>query len=266
MYIQKIFDALLDWIFPPVCLLCGEFLPLEKSARDFCAQCSGEMPFIEKAVCPNCGRPLGQEETVCRICKNGNFLFQRGFGAFTYADMRHAIHHFKFRGCKQDAKPLGRLMVEYMDKTYPALWQSVDVLVPVPAHKKRQKSRGFNQAALLAQEIGKRTQIPCVTDNLVRIRETAPQNKLNALERLENCRNAFGVLDGSVFQGKRILLIDDIYTTGATANACAGVLYRAGAKEVIPYSLSIVVYEEEYYYSGDEGNLPENQIVSDGRK
>ena len=232
-------DTCLDWLYPPVCLLCGSLLPLEMASRAVCPECFGGIPFIKGNVCENCGRPL-ETEKLCKTCLGKGYLFQRGYSVFQYKHMRFAIRHFKFLGNKIDAKPLGAWMNEFIDKNYTGLWEHIDLLVPVPVHKKRLKARGFNQAELLAKEIESHTHIPCAVDNLLRVKETLPQNQLNEQQRFENCRNAFSVADEQQFAGKTVMLIDDIFTTGTTLNACASVLIGAGTKEVIPYCLSIV--------------------------
>lgn len=247
-FLQKGVDALLDWIYPPVCLICGELLPLEQESRDVCVSCKADIPFMKQPTCKTCGGWIGQEET-CKRCSKRRYAFKRGVGAFLYSDMKFAIHHMKFLGGKKDAKILGRWMTEYINQRFPAFWQSVDMLVPVPSDKRRQRNRGFNQAALLAEEIAILTGVPCVIGHLLRIRQTLPQNQLNEAQRLENCRDAFGTKNPEVFHGKVIVLIDDVFTTGATANACAQTLLTVGAKEVIPYCLA-VTHQAEYHWDG----------------
>lgn len=142
--------------------------------------------------------------------------------------MRRAIHHLKYGHFKALAAPLGELLAQHMEsQPVPA-----DVLVPVPLHSRRLRERGYNQSALLAAELGKRNGLPVVTDSLVRLRHTKAQVKTaDAEERQRNLAGAFGCQNGKL-TGKRVVVIDDVCTTGATLNSCAASLRAAGAASV----------------------------------
>ncbi|MDM8000956.1 MAG: phosphoribosyltransferase family protein [Dehalococcoidia bacterium] len=142
--------------------------------------------------------------------------------------MRKAVHHLKYSHFKALATPLGRMLAQYLD-SHPV---AVDALVPVPLHSRRLRERGYNQSALLAAEISKWNGLPVVTDSLVRTRHTKAQVKTDsAEERQRNMAGAFGCRDVRL-AGKRILVIDDVCTTGATLNSCAAALRAAGAVSV----------------------------------
>jgi ComF family protein len=142
--------------------------------------------------------------------------------------VRKAVHQLKYGHFKALAAPLGQLLGEYLEaEPVPA-----DVVVPVPLHGRRLRERGYNQSALLAAEIGKAKGLPAVTDSLVRLRHTKSQVKTaGAEERQRNMAGAFGCRDARL-AGKRVLLVDDVCTTGATMNSCAIALREAGAASV----------------------------------
>ncbi len=147
--------------------------------------------------------------------------------------MREAIHRFKYSNSQDLVAPLGEMMVSY--------WQEVsfsaDLIIPVPLHTRRLRERGYNQAALLARELGKGVGLPVLEDALVRVRETSPQVDLNAKERQENVRGAFHCPTDRL-AGKSVLLVDDVYTTGATLEACSLALKQQGVGTVWALTLA----------------------------
>jgi ComF family protein len=153
--------------------------------------------------------------------------------AFLENPMRKAIHRLKYSNARDLAAPLGEMMVSY--------WQDIqlpaDVIVPVPLHARRLRERGYNQAALLARELGRGVGLPVLEDALVRVRETSPQIDLNAKERKENVRGAFHCPDDRL-TGKSVLLVDDVYTTGATLEACSLALKQRSVHTVWALTLA----------------------------
>lgn len=147
--------------------------------------------------------------------------------------LREAIHRFKYRGGQALAQPLGQLMAEQWSHYHiPA-----EVLIPVPLHPTRLAERGYNQAALLARELGANIGLPVETGSLTRIRATAPQINLDMAARQENMRGAFRCLDERI-ASRRVVLIDDVCTTGATLSACGAALREAGVRSVWAYTLA----------------------------
>lgn len=153
-----------------------------------------------------------------------------------------AIHKLKYNGKTSLAKPLGLMMAEKLSSALSphSSVLTFDLIVPIPLHKKRLKERGFNQSLLLAREVAKRHHIKMDYLNFKRVRFTEPQINLKGDERLKNVRGAFLVKDARVFKKMRILLIDDVYTTGATVMECSKVLKKAGAKDVYVLTLARV--------------------------
>ena len=204
----------------PVCRACLA-KPEPLAAEYFCVQCRA--PFISRI-------PL-DEQGRCGLCRRG----ARGFDAaysfgFYENELRKLIHVFKYGRVETLAKPLGRLLVRALPRG-----QTYDLIVPLPLHWRKRWQRGFNQAALLAREIGRKTHLP-VKSIARRVRQTASQAGLTSAKRRENVSGAFRVR--ARLDGHRVLLIDDVMTTGATAASCARALKRAGAAQVTLLTLA----------------------------
>ncbi|MBF0120875.1 MAG: ComF family protein [Desulfobacterales bacterium] len=160
----------------------------------------------------------------------------RALGVYDNSLMK-AIHCFKYKGKLQLKLPLSSLLFYTFLKYFKN--EKIDIIIPVPLHKKRFRSRGFNQAFLLIQNWTNMLNIIIDRDNLVRKRYTRPQVGLGKIERINNIYEAFTIIDSSIIKDKKILLIDDVYTTGATANECARILISKGATEVNVLTLAI---------------------------
>lgn len=156
--------------------------------------------------------------------------------------LRTAIHRFKFKGRKKLAQALGIIIVQYLSQSPSLEMSEIDLIVPVPLHQKRLRQRGFDQTDLLAQVIGRYFGVD-VSHALIRTKNTKAQFELPRQERFKNINGVFHVTDKSAVQGKRILLFDDIYTTGATISECSKALKKAGAKRVEILTLSRALEE-----------------------
>lgn len=226
-WMQEIKRSLLDLLFPPRCVTCRERGSL------LCAKCRAEFELIEPPLCPHCGRPR-PDSRLCPICQRDPLQID-GVRSVAYFDgtLREVIHHFKYYNVQDLAIPLGRLMGQYWEKNpLPA-----EIIVPVPLHKDRLRERGYNQAALLARELGKSIGLPVSENGLERVRATRLQVDLSAQERKENVRDAFRCSNAEL-RGKRVLLVDDVCTTGATLEACSIALRQAGACSVWALTLA----------------------------
>jgi ComF family protein len=213
--------------------------------------CNRLLVPITLPLCVICGRPFETNHGVnhvCDRCESTAYGFEAARSAVTYASaMRRMVHIYKYQGRSQLARPFGdilwRALVSY--------WQpeQFDVVLPVPLHRRRLRRRGYNQSALLLRHWPARVnECPetagrfCIMpDLLVRHRATKPQIGLDADARRTNMRDAFSIRNPSIIKAKHVLLVDDVLTTGATANACAGVLKRAGAASVRVMTLARVV-------------------------
>jgi len=225
---------LLNLIFPPRCAVCGEVLTLEEQKGVLCKKCGEELPYFSENICPHCGGETNNAG-FCEFCVKA-YAFDSACAAFPYETVRDAIHLFKYDGDKRIGQGLGEVMAEYLLKYHEELLVKTDVMVSVPLHPKKEKYRGFNQTHILCEKISEKTGLVFEKEALERKRETIAQSELNPEERKMNLRDAF--IAKKDFAGKRILLVDDIFTTGTTCNECAKELYRAGAKEVMVFSLS----------------------------
>jgi len=162
--------------------------------------------------------------------------------------MREAIHNFKYNSRPKHGIFLGSLMANYANEVLPQN-TSIDIVIPVPLHKAKQRERGFNQAEILAHAICAQHNLVLDTSTLTRMRNTSRQADLTAAERTENLDGAFTVQDPSTVAGKNILIIDDIFTTGSTIEACRAALLVCGARRIFSYSLAYAPLESTRYTS-----------------
>ncbi|HHX73285.1 MAG TPA: ComF family protein [Firmicutes bacterium] len=221
---MKFFAALLDLLFPPACAVCRGRMPAEE--QNLCARCRGKILPAEKC-CLRCGYPLAGEFS-CRRCRGYHYAFSRACAVFLYqGEVRKAVRRFKYGGRTGLARPFGELMAAQVAKH---AWPACDAVVPVPLHPGRLRERGYDQALLLARAVADALQLP-VRSCLERCADTASQTTMAARERWENVRGVFQLLPGEVVSG-RLLLIDDLLTTGATAHHAAEALLAGGAEAV----------------------------------
>jgi ComF family protein len=224
--------GLFSLFFPADCRICG--IPLEGFTRiPVCQGCLEEpAPLEADYFCASCHAPFQNrfpldENGVCALCRSGLRGFDRA-ASFGYYEgtLRKLIHLFKYSGMT----PLTGKLSGYLESAL-SIDDRYDAIVPVPLHWKRRWRRGFNQSELLAKQISKRRRIPLVKA-LRRARPTANQSGLTSAARRRNIAGAFQPKPGANLRGRRVLLIDDVFTTGATASACAAALKRAGAASV----------------------------------
>jgi ComF family protein len=224
-------DGFLALFFPPLCLLCHAPCP-ESSDRALCASCrSGCLP-LTPPCCPCCALPfatIGGTDHLCGECTLHPPHFSRTIAAGLYEEsLRHAIHRFKFDNILALDRPLARLL-DLAWQENPLPW-TPDLLVPVPLHPQRLSQRTYNQSLLIARELGRIRNLPVAPRLLVRILPTTAQAGLSAQERHTNLRGAFALTQK--LSGEKILLVDDVMTTGATARICAKTLLAGGAGEI----------------------------------
>lgn len=212
----------LDFLFPCWCIGCG------REGSLICASCRQKLPEIEPPLCPQCGTPQ-PGGILCSICLNHKYAVDGIRSPFRFEGVvRQAIHHLKYKNLRAAAEPAAELLWFYLADN-PI---SGEVLVPVPLHRKRLRQRGYNQSELLARELGKISRLPVVTDCLIRSRHASPQARAaSASQRQENVAGAFGCRNGSL-KDKKVILVDDVATSGATLDACAAVLKDGGAVSV----------------------------------
>ena len=219
----------LDALLPPQCLACHAVVD---TPGNLCADCFSRFTFITAPQCERCGLPLDTpviEDLVCGACLKDPPAFERARAAFVYdAASRPLVLKLK-NGDRTDAAVH---LARWLQRAGADLVARCDVIVPVPLHRWRLLMRTYNQAALLANKLGKLVDKPVVPDALTRIKRTPIQGGLDRAARRRNVAKAFAVNRLTSIERRRVLLIDDVLTTGATANACAQTLLKAGAAAV----------------------------------
>ncbi|MDD3030019.1 MAG: ComF family protein [Alphaproteobacteria bacterium] len=233
---QKI-GPFLDFVLPPLCLMCDE--PVGEAAT-LCPTCWKTVQFIDAPFCVRCGIPFDVpmgNDTLCATCLTAPPPYEKARSALLYDDAsRRLILGFKHG----DRLHVVQALAQWMARSGHDLWENADVLVPVPLHRWRLFHRRYNQAALLAKELSRLTKKPFLPDSLCRTRKTASQGRLTRKERQQNVKGAFAVptRKRQNIEGKSVVLIDDVMTTGATVEECAWELLGSGARAVYVLTLA----------------------------
>lgn len=215
----------LDFALPPRCADCGTIV---EDVHSFCADCWKLVEFLGEGGCTTCGLPLeATEQTTCAVCLARPPRIARTRAAVAYGELARSLAIRLKYGRKV---AVARTMARYMA---PLVGAGEDrLLVPVPLHRTRLWTRGFNQSALVARELARRLHLPADVLALRRIRRTPPLKGMSPVQRRKTVAGAFQVRDKAAIAGKTVILVDDVLTTGSTADACARSLRRAGAARV----------------------------------
>ncbi len=245
--IEYIKEGLLNFIFPLDCKICEK--PIRESkGYSICEDCFKTIELIERPYCIKCGKPLipsvffkQNREILCLDCKRKkySFEFSRSTGIYDKV-LKKCIHLFKYYGEKKLAKPLGKLMVDYLVKN-DEFKKRIDLIIPVPLHKNDLRKRGFNQSILLCRVIGNYFSISVGEKVLIKKKLTPFQANLSKKEREKNILRAFLVEKPKEIKGKNILILDDVFTTGATVEECTKELMKARAKNIFVLTLARTV-------------------------
>jgi ComF family protein len=229
-------DAVMSVLFPAPCRLCEELLT-SASALPVCESCLASFRQLPAGSCAVCGSRLERHSTLegnevkCASCDEGRYGFDRAqsFAVYEGALVR-AMVLLKF----EEMAPLGKWFARRLAEVVQSVGEAAaaDVVVPVPLHKDRLRARGYNQAELIARPLARLLKLPCRPVLLVRTRPRPDKLHLSLEERWESVRGAFATRPGSQVDNLRVLLVDDVMTTGATLDACARALRQAGAKSV----------------------------------
>ena len=231
-FISDFCTGVLDLVYPPHCLVCKE-----PGELYLCKGCLEQVVLIDPPYCRTCGAPCGPDEYTCADCGEREYAFDCARCAGVYDGvLRQAIHALKYDFHIAMADPLAELMVRAFPNTY--LARRVDVAVPIPIHHSRFLDRGFNQSEELARRFCKGIRLPLETRALVKRRKTRHQVDLPQDQRAINVEGAFAVHCPERIAGRRVLLIDDVFTTGATLSEAAKTLRAAGASSVCAYALA----------------------------
>jgi len=223
----------LDLLFPPICAGC------DRAGYALCPFCAQEVEPVGEPICAHCGRRQTHAVERCSLCalEDEPPLDLVRAATLHRWPLREAIHALKYEGRTELARPLARYLFAVLDSPpWPHLLPRIDAVVPAPLHARRRAERGYNQATLLARPLCQWTGLPLRTDWLQRTQMTRPQVGLNARERRANVADAFRA--SPAVRDKTLLLIDDVYTTGATMTACAAAAKKAGARAVYGLALA----------------------------
>jgi len=217
------FRAIADFAFPPLCLGCGVFCEEESG---ICSDCLRKIEVFEYPTCLSCEQPIEQDDG-CELCGDQSFPL---FAFANYVSpLKEIIFRFKFGGITTPARFFASAIAKRFSERIRSF--DADLLVPVPLHPTREYSRGYNQAALLAEALQERLGIPCETNRVVRTKKRKPQTKLRKPYREKNIGGVFKVMV-EPGESRRIILVDDIVTTGATVREVRRVLVEAGYEVV----------------------------------
>mgnify|MGYP001025065937 CR=1 FL=1 len=248
---------ILRWLYPPRCPVCGDIIRIvekvEQADKDnyvnfnrqetekICTACKEAFYQVQPPVCCLCGRTVGQDEELCMNCQGRQFSYIHGFPVWIYNQpMKRSIAAFKYHNRREYASYYGQEFVKMYGERLKKL--SIQALIPVPMYFPKQKVRGYNQAELFAREIGKRLGICICNDYLFRVRNTKPQKSLDDRQRYRNLQGAFAIdkEKRKYYTGlKRVVLVDDIYTTGSTIEMCTRALLQTDIEKVYAASISI---------------------------
>ena len=223
-----------DLLFPRRCPVCDE--PVKWKTL-ICPGCLPKLKRVREPYCMRCGKPLADsEQEYCGDCRKGKALYLAGRALYEYDSAAASLYRFKYGGRQEYAVFFGREMAEAFEGFIKQT--KAEGLLPVPLSKQRFAKRGYNQAALLAREIGGRISLPVYENIAERVRDTLPQKMLKPNERQNNLKRAFKIAQNDV-KLSTIIIVDDIYTTGSTINALTEALQAVGVKKVYFISLSV---------------------------
>ena len=248
---MKIIEFITKLLFPGTCPICNEVqeqLLTDDGVAHICPDCEKKLTRVTTPYCLRCGKPLEADRVrreYCADCIRREHAYVQGRAVFVYRGaIIGSMHRLKYANRRDYAAIYAREAYE----TYGSWIRRIapDAILPVPLHPKRRRERGYNQAELIAKALGRLTGIPVESELLLRVVHTQPQKQLNAQERKNNLKNAFQ-MSKKIVQLEKVLLIDDIYTTGSTVDAAAEALMGAGVKYV--YVLCICIGR------GDGGGL-----------
>ena len=230
--VHRLTTLLLDQMYPPRCVHCG------RAGALLCPTCAQAAQPVPPPICATCGRQQTADVLHCSLCRRPEHRLTLARAAALHVEpLRTAIHHLKYEDCPEMAVPLARYLVAAFDAPcWDAVRGRLDAVIPVPLHAQRLAERGYNQAEKLTLAFCRATHFPAATELLQRVKATRTQVGLDAANRQDNVADAF--LATAPVTGGRFLLIDDVYTTGATLNACAATLLAAGAHAVYGLALA----------------------------
>ena len=229
MSINKILEKILDLLYPGRCPVCDRILAYRETL--VCPDCIGKLTYIKEPKCMKCGKQMMDDEAeYCAGCRDKRQYFRKGFSVFLYNDaMRKSIYRFKYANRREYSRFYAEAVCRHLGKEIREF--CADAIIPVPLHPKRFRKRGYNQAGLIAGEIGRRMGIPVREEILIRERNTKALKLMTLTERENNLKKAFKMVKNDV-KLNTVIIVDDILTTGSTINEVSRVLRENGIKNV----------------------------------
>ena len=226
---MKFLDYLKALFFPKdiKCIICDEDI-FNNEKYCICDKCKSKLKINDNG-CNKCGAPLHSLAKFCMRCKNDTYYFDKALSPFIYdGEIKNLIYKIKYANAKYLFENIGNILSDfYIDKKL-----NCDLIMYVPMHPKRQKKRGYNQAEQIANVVSKNLSLPISNKNLTKINYITNQTKLTAKQRRENIKNSFAIQNKDEIKDKNILLIDDVFTTGATTNEISKLLKQNGSKSI----------------------------------
>ena len=227
----RVIDSLSSVLFPEVCYFCGSLNDTKGSV--ICSKCRSSVRSVVMPFCEICGLPLTKfdhcsHDLFCGSCMSNAPAYDKArYGVYYEDAVRSAITRFKFHASLFNVRPIAEFLIDAFNRHYAD--ESIDVILPIPIHRKRLIERGFNQVITLSKKLSHSTGIPIERTSLIKKRHTKPQVGLPRSKRILNLKNAFLVSKPERICGKRVLIIDDVSTTGATVSEAAKAVKKAGA-------------------------------------
>lgn len=238
--------AFMDLVYPSniYCICCGEPI-FEEELYSLCKACTEKIAWVNQKSCAKCGKMLQDwyEPEFCIDCSYVKHHFKQGFCCVQYGELeRQLVHQLKYHGKGY----IGRKLAEMMQDRISFENLDIQYIIPVPIHKLKLRERGYNQASLIGKNLAAGLNWTYCDSLLIRTKDTEPMNQLRPRERRRNMQNAFalGKKTKDLVRDKSILIVDDIFTTGSTVDACSEVLLAAGAKEVYVFTFAAGVNEK----------------------
>lgn len=227
---KVLINKVLGIFFTNTCPVCGQTVAYNQKGA--CVECKTKIKYVREPQCKKCGRPIMDEyKMICPMCEKGNHSFDKGMCVFEHTgEIKKSIYDFKYQNRREYSEFYAKEAVRIYGREIKKL--NIHAIIPVPIHKEREIERGYNQALEFAQVLGRYTGIPVAKRVLIRKKKTSPQKELSETGRYINLKNAFAVEQSNLKGIRNALIVDDIYTTGSTIDACSSILKRAGVEKV----------------------------------
>ena len=242
--------GILNSVFPSRCPVCDE--PVKPFGALICTDCRQSFLIPQGSRCFLCGKPLAVQDSdreYCSDCSEKEHMFDRGYSLFVYGSTAASLYRFKYKGRREYASFYAKCFVRLYAKGRDGLFihegrgiladgHTIEALIPVPLHQKRQKMRGYNQSEEFARAISDRTGVPVHGDLVKRVKNTRPMKELDVIGRRNNLKNAFIIGKNDVLLNS-VAIVDDIYTTGSTVDAIASLLRRQGIRYIYVFTIAV---------------------------